>query len=230
MSSTSAAARRRPTSYASPSILARRRRILDETRKLITEQGLTGFSMEDLCARAGVAKRTLYNAFRNKEHLIAVAIHEYFGEFASRLRITSPPGTLDHMIERIETTTRRNLQLPNYNRALMAIYHSPEVSPDIWETIHEIATASHRPYVEALRDKKQLQPWIDAPTLVDDLTRYRYATGNDWCNGRIASEDFQKRLLTGVLGMLLGSTRGVARREIEQRLAGLNMAASDERP
>ena len=45
--------------YSSPAIHARRRRILEETRKLIAERGLIGFSMDEICKRADVSKRTL---------------------------------------------------------------------------------------------------------------------------------------------------------------------------
>ena len=68
----------KPLTYASPAIRARRRRIQDETRKMIAERGVAGFSMDDLSKRAKVAKRTLYNAFQTKERIIAVAIKESF--------------------------------------------------------------------------------------------------------------------------------------------------------
>jgi len=45
----------KPQTYSSPAILARRRRILEETRRLIAEQGLVNFNMNELCKRAGVA-------------------------------------------------------------------------------------------------------------------------------------------------------------------------------
>jgi len=205
----------RRASYSSPLILERRRRILEQTRKLIAEQGLAGFSMDELCKRAGVAKRTLYNAFQNREHLIAVAIQDYFEGFANRIQVGVPEGTLGHLIERIALVVNRSKQIVNYNRALMAVYHSPDVNPEIWATIHAIGTETFRPYIEALAKKRQLQPWIDSEQLIEDLTRYRFAAGNDWCNGRIPMDEYLGRLLTGMLSMLAGATRGAARKEIE---------------
>src|SRR4051812_15171756 len=64
--------------YSSPSIIARRNRILDVTRKMIGKQRIASISMNEVAKRAGVAKRTLYNSFQSKEHLIALAIHKYF--------------------------------------------------------------------------------------------------------------------------------------------------------
>ena len=64
----------RANGYSSPSIIARRHRLLDETRRMIDEVGITNLSMDDVAKRADVAKRTLYNAFQSKEHLVASAI------------------------------------------------------------------------------------------------------------------------------------------------------------
>src|SRR5438094_204527 len=75
----------KPQTYSSPAIRARRRRILEETRRMIAEDGLLNFNMNELCKRAGVAKRTLYNAFQTREQLIAIAIAEYFQEYVDRI-------------------------------------------------------------------------------------------------------------------------------------------------
>ena len=64
----------RPQTYSSPAIMERRRRILEETRKIIAEKGIAALSMNEIGQRAGVAKRTLYNAFQTRERMIASAI------------------------------------------------------------------------------------------------------------------------------------------------------------
>jgi len=122
--------------YSSPAIRARRRRILDETRKLIAERGLSGFSMDEICRRADVAKRTLYNAFQTRERMIAIAIHEYFSRYISKLPYTAPPGTLQSSIERIVFVIQRNRQIRNYIAAILSIYFSPDVDDTIWQTMH----------------------------------------------------------------------------------------------
>ena len=68
----------RPANYQSPAIRERRRRILNEARLMISEKGINDFSMDELGVRAGVAKRTLYNAFNSKELIISTAIQQYF--------------------------------------------------------------------------------------------------------------------------------------------------------
>jgi AcrR family transcriptional regulator len=48
-----------------------REEILEATHQLLTERGYAAMSMDDLAARVGVSKPTLYNQFPTKEDLIA---------------------------------------------------------------------------------------------------------------------------------------------------------------
>lgn len=208
----------RPQTYASPAIIERRRRILEETRQVIAENGITALNMNDIGRRAGVAKRTLYNAFQTRERMIAAAIQEYFEEYVSRITFTQPSGTLQHNLERMISVVQRNRRIPNYIRAIMALYFSPEVDEDIWLAMHSIATRQNRAWIENLAAGKQLQAWVEVDTLVDDLVRLEYAMINDWARGRIPDDAIIVRLITSYLTLILGAVRGAARKEVEAML------------
>jgi TetR/AcrR family transcriptional regulator, cholesterol catabolism regulator len=196
----------RSSGYASPSIIARRHRILDETRRMIGEVGIT--------KRANVAKRTLYNAFQSKEHLVASAISKYFEDYASRIDYSTEDATLEWMIERLVIVARRNLSIRNYTRALMNIYFSSNVDPEIRQAIHEIASKSHEPWILELDRKQQLAPWIDAEDLIAMLVRLRYATAHAWAEGLIPDDQLVYELLRSFFTLMAGSTCGSARDEI----------------
>lgn len=205
----------RPQTYSSPAIIERRRRILEETRKVIAEQGIAALSMNEIGQRAGVAKRTLYNAFQTRERMIASAIQEYFDEYVSRIAFSSPPGTMLHNLERMISVVQRNRKIRNYIRAIMALYFSSDVDHDIWEAMHSPAMQHNREWIEVLEAKKQLQPWVQVDKLVDDLVRFEYATINDWAQGRISDDDVIVRLVSSYLTCLLGALKGAARKDVE---------------
>lgn len=211
----------RSAGYSSPSIIARRHRILDETRKMIGEVGIANLSMDDVARRANVAKRTLYNAFQSKEHLVASAISKYFEDYASRIDYSTQGATLEWMIERLVIVARRNLSIRNYTRALMNIYFSSNVDPEIRQAIHEIASESHEPWILELDRKRQLQPWVDAEDLIAMLVRQRYATAHAWAEGLIPDDQLVTELLRGFFTLMAGATTGSARREIVAVLADL---------
>ncbi len=201
----------RSSGYASPSIIARRHRILDETRRMIGEVGITNLSMDDVARRANVAKRTLYNAFQSKEHLVAAAISKYFEDYASRIDYSNEGATLEWMIERLVIVARRNLSIRNYTRALMNLYFSSNVDPEIRKAIHEIASKSHEPWILELDRKRQLAPWIDAEDLIAMLVRLRYATAHAWAEGLIPDDQLVYELLRSFFTLMAGSTCGPAR-------------------
>lgn len=212
----------RASSYTSPSMLARRHRILDETRKMIGEVGLASLAMDDVAKRANVAKRTLYNAFQSKEHLIAAAISKYFDAYEAKIHYHNVDVTsLDWMVERLIIVAQRNLTIRNYTRALMNIYHSADVDPEIRQAIHNIAARSHEPWIRKLQSSRQLAPWINADDLVSMLVRYRYALAQAWTEGEIADECLVIEVLRGFFTFMAGATRGKARRDIVDLLQHL---------
>ena len=212
----------RAAGYASPSILARRHRILNETRKMIGEVGIANLSMDDVAKRADVAKRTLYNAFQSKEHLIASAISKYFEDYVTRIDYSTEEATLDRMVERLAIVSRRNMKIRNYSRALMNVYFSSDVDPEIRQAIHEIASKSHEPWVLELDRTRQLQPWVDAEVLIADLVRVRYAVAHAWAEGLLPHEGLTHELLRCFFTYMAGATTGRTRKDIVDLLANLD--------
>jgi AcrR family transcriptional regulator len=220
----------RPQTYASPAILERRQRILEETRKTIARQGINGLSMNEIGQRAGVAKRTLYNAFQTRERMIATAIQEYFDEYLGHVGFSYPQGTMLHSVERLVTVVQRNRRIRNYIRAIMALYFSSDIDEDIWTAMHTIASGHNRAWVASLRSRRQLQPWIDPAKLVDDLIRLEYATINNWAQGHIPDDEIVVRLVQCYLTLMLGAVRGTTRREIEALLHDIDVRGAGALP
>jgi AcrR family transcriptional regulator len=205
-------------SYSSPAMLVRRQRILDETRTLIAEQGVDGFSLRELCRRADVAKQTLYYTFQSKEGLIAAAIQDYFESYESQIPYHGALGSLERLIERILAVGQRNLSIPHYVAAITTFYYSQSASSELWRTLQGITTLPQRPYVDELRKARQLHPWVDPEQLIDALDILRLGISNEWVQGRIADDEMIDRMVIGVLTHLLGSVRGAARSQIEDAL------------
>lgn len=215
------AAGTRSAGYSSPSIIARRHRILNETRRMIGEVGIANLSMDDVAKRANVAKRTLYNAFQSKEHLVASAISKYFEDYASKIDYKTENATLEWMVERLVIVARRNLSIRNYTRALMNIYFSSNVDPEIRQAIHEIASESHEAWIVELDRKGDLQPWIDPEDLIAMLVRLRYATAHAWGEGLIPEDQLVIELLRSFFTLMAGATKGETHADIVKLLEGL---------
>jgi AcrR family transcriptional regulator len=197
----------------------RRRRIMDEARALISEKGLDAFSMRELGLRAGVAQRTLYNAFESKDHLIVLAVKEYYEHFVARMTYRNPAESMDGIVERLVIVHARNKSLKNYVRAVMAVYFASGVAEELWTTIHRISADNYRVWLTELRRRRQLHPWVDIDGGADMLARMEYATVHEWAEGRLADEAFIPKLLTAVLTLAAGMARGEALKAIDLALA-----------
>jgi AcrR family transcriptional regulator len=212
----------RPANYFSPAIRERRQRILDEARIMISEDGITNFNMDELCVRAEVAKRTLYNAFQSKELIIATAIQQYFDTYVEKIPYSTPAGSLQRIIERLAWIVRRNMEIRNYIRVLMTIYFSPDVNSDIWQSVHMLGVRFNMEWIGKLASRRQLQDWIDPEQLAHDIIRFEYVLINDWCQGRIDDDSFLPHILSCYLTFVAGATKGKARRELEDMLTELH--------
>jgi len=196
----------KPLLYFSPMILARRRRLLKEARHMIAEDGLNGFSIRKLCQRAGVAQRTLYNAFQNKDRLIAIAIREAFDEFQAYVRTGTDPGSLVGLLSRTIAINRRNFRVRNYTKAVCAIYFAPTTPKDVWLTLQEMSLRGNNEWLE--RRKDDLNPWIDLDHFTHSMANVQYSTINDWCLGRLSDDEYLPRLAESMLLLIIGAVRG----------------------
>jgi AcrR family transcriptional regulator len=111
-----------------------RRRIVDATRELHTEQGIAATSWDDIAARAGVGVGTVYRHFPSLDELIPAC-----GEISMQIAaLPDPQGAaslfdgIDAPAERIERLVREAFAI--YERGapeLRVIRNEPEVHPSV---------------------------------------------------------------------------------------------------
>jgi len=204
--------------YKSEVIFERRRRILRETRKLIAQRGYAGFSVRELCERASIAQKTLYNAFDNKENVIAAAIREYMAEFNDRTIYRFDVQTLDGRLERLIKVHSRNIQIKPYTSAIMAVYNAPGADRAVRGAIKNVADVGLRPFAEALETSKALAVGATASSLIHLLTTSTYAVLTDWCLGEIPDVDLVDRVSEIFLLIVVGATKGQVRADARRWL------------
>jgi AcrR family transcriptional regulator len=208
----------RPLLYSSGAITERRRRILREAQRLIAERGIDGFNIRELCRRADVAQRTLYNAFENKDRIVALAIWGTYTEVNQRMRYRTAPETLEGILDRLISVNSRNLRARNYTKAVTSLYFSPTTSADVLHTLREMASLDLRLWLTRVEAEGDLAPWVRRGELEINFVNLEYATINDWACGRIEDEDYVQRLVEAVLLLTVGATVGSTREEAAKAL------------
>jgi AcrR family transcriptional regulator len=151
-----------------------RRRIIDATRALHTEQGIAATSWDDIAARARVGVGTVYRHFPSLDELIPAC-----GEIS--MQIVALPGPqevsslfdgVDAPAERIERLVREAFAI--YERGapeLRVIRNEPEMHPSVaeaGETVEALLTALVDAAVEPFRvtpaDRAIIRAMVDLGT------------------------------------------------------------------
>ena len=186
----------------------RRRRILHETRKLINEEGLEGFSMRELSKRADVAPKTLYNAFGDRDRLIGLAIREMFDALRYNVKFKTSDKTLSGLLDRAIVLNRGNLKARNYAKAVATIYFAPGTNSELRDILQEMAVGKTSEWLADLRTKGQLHDWVDIEHLTRHMANMEYALILDWATGRVRDAEYLFRFAEIVLFSALAATRG----------------------
>jgi AcrR family transcriptional regulator len=216
----------RPTKYKSDSIMERRERILRVARKMIAQSGVAELSVRELCARAGIAQKTLYNAFGSKDHVITLAVTQYTQEFNNSVYYKFPRETLEGQIERMIKVHSRNTQLRSYTTAIMSVYNSAQSDRELRNAVRLMSTNAYKPFVEMLSEEKGLQTKVTPEHITAYLTTNTYATLTDWCIGDIEDQLLVERVCEGFLMIVAASTRGKHKADAEQWLGDLRNSRS----
>jgi AcrR family transcriptional regulator len=207
--------------YKSRNIYERRRRILREARKMLSESGLAKFSVRELCIRAGIAPKTLYNAYGSKESVIATAIRQYLADFNDRVKYKFSDVTLEGRLERLIKVHSRNIQVRQYTTAIMVVYGSPTADRAVREAIRNVSQLSLAGFASHLQATGQLAPGVSAASLIYHLTTGAYAVLSDWCLGDLQDDELVDRISEAFLIILMGTTQGVTAEETRRWLEDL---------
>ncbi|RRR73279.1 MAG: TetR/AcrR family transcriptional regulator [Candidatus Viridilinea halotolerans] len=80
--------------------------ILAATHQLMTERGYAAMSMDDIAARVGVSKPTLYNQFPTKDDLVATLINQVIERVFAHLEAIHATPPLERLLDVLHTTIK----------------------------------------------------------------------------------------------------------------------------
>lgn len=118
---------------------AKRRQILDGARRVFAEQGYERAAVDQIAARAGVSKATVYNHFHDKKALFVAAVLGSCDDFREGLacRLADPDGAPEPVLRAIgEHVMSRTLSPPAvslYRQAIAEAERMPEIGKLVFE-------------------------------------------------------------------------------------------------
>lgn len=172
--------------YASQSIADRRQRILDETKKLIGEVGLDGFTLRDLGRQAGVSVTTIYNIFGDKEGVIAHALREFHAGI--KLNLPASGANIAGYCRTIADTTDVVVANRAYALALAELYFSRSLVRPLYAVIKGMPLQVFSHWLWTAERDGLLIGGVDPQTIETSFANLEWASIKDWGAGRVTDD------------------------------------------
>jgi AcrR family transcriptional regulator len=142
--------------------------ILDATLELLAEEGFQGLSIEDVAARAGVGKTTIYRRWTSKDELVIDAIQEVQVD----LSMVDTGNFRNDLVTLFKTAYKGMMARPLLEQLVLKFIGESYTNPEIFQAFLKqliIPRFQHFFYmVEQAKARKEIRKDID-PTLVMDL-------------------------------------------------------------
>lgn len=198
-------------------------RILSVTSRLVAELGAEKMTMRHIAAASQVAAGTLYNRFGTKDHLVAVAIADYFERsiqavMAAHSANKTPLQKLRHGLQVLAAEI---LGAQMFARALMSTCFKIDNDRQMPDRLLGLVRQTWRALVDEMVQQRALKPWVDVALVVEEISDRTFGVVMRWAQRGFSDAELEPRLVFAVLTVLAAVSRGAQAKLIEQELAGL---------
>ncbi len=190
---------------------------------LIDEKGVDGFTILELSARAEVAQKTLYNAYGDKQTIIANAIDHSMRLLGEAI----PPidaGDIDSIISQLNEMCVRFIKRPKLVRATSVLYFSNSLDPRVYASLRTMALRYMTPCLRLYEHRGELLPWVSIPTIENQFANLAHSIDHDWATGRISDRNFPIAINFALLSSLAAVVKDPLRARLAVPLARLSAA------
>jgi AcrR family transcriptional regulator len=201
-------------------IEARRQRILEGARNLISEGGITALSMRRLAQRAELAVTTLYNLFGSRNEILSALVEDAIDRMDTILEREAP---LDDPLERCRAVITVSIRHLVDNQAIfrpMVVTSYQGLTDHHWQDRRtaERAADMQRVAIEAAMAKGLLTDALDAGILARQIYHGYELAHLQWAFGGHDETVFEARALYGLYVALLGVATDTSRPRIMREL------------
>lgn len=191
--------------YNSRSMAERRSRIIAATLAIIEESGPNSATIRNVSKRAGVALRTLYLYFDNREAMISVAINEFFHQSLEVGSDKADPATVGDVVERLNRLCEVIEKSRAYSESLSPIFFSPNVDQAIYGILRQIGLSHVFPFLDNVLAAAKMRPSPQLKELIcTQIANTEYAVINDVFAGRLPEQKLAVCLKLSVLSCIAG--------------------------
>lgn len=212
-----------PKVYRSARQRERGERILEVTRTMLTEAGYHGVTMRDVCERAGVARKTLYDRFGSKDALVLAAVTEVLDAVDVRARkLAAGDDGIGAVLAYQSAAFRQIVRAPKYAAAMGHALFQAAPEDALSHVLLRARIARNVAALTFARERGELAPGVDVATLAAHLTAQSWGVIMLWMKGLIALARIENEALRVHLMTLIAATIGPRRAALATLLGELH--------
>jgi AcrR family transcriptional regulator len=178
----------------------RRGQILAAAWEMIAESSGADFTLQELSERCDVSLRTIYNAFGDKDGVIAAAAAAKHHESFEGIFVESNDSMT--LVEAVAITRRvaaDTARVPGWSAATVEMYFSPRSCSKIAESLRQMPISILKAWLRSSEVDERLVKLFGHFELEKAFADMQWGAVADWCAGRIDKHDMSRRMVGSLL-------------------------------
>lgn len=189
----------------------RRRDILATAWDMIAESGHDHFSLAELGKRSGVALRTIYNAFVDKEGVIAQAVATHHDALFEAISVGFDEShTLDEAMAMCELVAVETLKVRGFSVAAAHMYFSPRTPSKIVDSFRQMPIFILKSWLRSKEVDRALVGKVGLDSLERNFANVQWSAVSEWAAGRLEDKLLAIEMKRNILfiGLACGNREG----------------------
>ena len=194
----------------------RRSHILATAWEMIAARG-TDFRLSDLSQRSGVALGTIYNAFTDKNGVIAEAVARHRNSLCEGIEVGENQS--HRLAEAVEIYTRiavDTTKMPNLSEASARMYFSSRTHHKVVGSLRRMPISTLRAWIRSDESDRELIQSFGQESIERAFANAQWSLLNDWCANRIDNHELSRDMRANMIAIGLAFGNHVGRAEAKR--------------
>ncbi|WP_144097933.1 TetR/AcrR family transcriptional regulator [Croceicoccus sediminis] len=189
----------------------RRREILSTAWTMIAEAGGSEFTLQELSERCDVALRTIYNAFGDKDGVVAAAAAAHHSDTLEVFEFDDREvWSLSEAICMTRRIAQETVRFPGWSQVTSEMYFSPRGPVKLFASLQQMPTSILRAWLRSDQVDLKLLRAFGQQALEASHADAQWGVVANWCAGRIDEAQVEDLMVDNflVVAMSFGNRAG----------------------